>query len=237
MGYASGTIVRVVDLLLAADDLRVRSEREHVNGAACVVVEFVANQGAFTVWLDTNLGFQLRRAIIARGPTDTLGDELVWERLGDRNASMTETYEWDGFQSIRGVYMPTVYTCRIVIRRGHKPPIRREEHGSRTLSENWEQASYDLWSTGDIPAGTRGSVWASADGSPEPIEYVWQDDALHRLVDADREKDIAALAANIQPRNEPRVFWRIAAYATVCALALAILVIIHQRAKRRQPLH
>lgn len=103
-------------IMLEADHLVLRQKMEEVNGHLCFVVESRGKLGHCTVWIDPEAGYNLRKAIIHRGPSDS-SDKLPSDVIFIPTKSFDFVAQNIEVKNIDGVWFPvagTVEKCLVL---------------------------------------------------------------------------------------------------------------------------
>jgi len=75
-GYITGDSYKFLwEVLKGEKDLRLRDEIEEIDGHKTYVLEAKTNHGHYTLWIDPNCGFNLRRCIVHRKDNDLIDGE------------------------------------------------------------------------------------------------------------------------------------------------------------------
>ena len=151
-GYTMVPGDRLIDLIAKANNLRVRPNRERVDGAECIVVEFANDTGSYVVWLDPLADWQPRRAEVQRRSTDRVGNQLLYLQMNDRYAERSERYDWSDFDTSTGVARPTRFVGQATDRLRSRPGQTRSLSIKRTMVSP-AAMPFDVWSTTEIPEG------------------------------------------------------------------------------------
>ena len=74
-GVLYGDDLRVNEILQKAETLKVRSEREEINGSLCYVIDAETQHGRYAVWLDPEHGYNVARAEVTKE-----GADIAWSK-------------------------------------------------------------------------------------------------------------------------------------------------------------
>ena len=75
-GYIDGDAIKPLwEVLEGESDLRLRDEMEVIDGHKTYVLESKTNHGHYTLWIDPNSGFNLRRCIVHRSGNDIYNNQ------------------------------------------------------------------------------------------------------------------------------------------------------------------
>ena len=232
LGYEASGPNKLTNMAVEASTLEVISDGELVEGNRCVVVRFKNDEGTFTLWLDPILMWQPRRATVTRLAGDQFQGRLLWEALGDRKVRLEETYSWQDFKNVRGIPIPTrfVFVSDTII--PSKPTRHEKQTGTMTVWESDKNPSFDVWSTDDIPDGIRAYVFSTSDNQSRPLPYVWSNDALHQIINENRETNIAAAVDGLRPQDSSAAVTRVVEVAAVLGVVIGLAVLWWRRRDR-----
>jgi hypothetical protein len=89
-GFAWGDPKPMVQLLRESGKAQLRPKTEEVDGHACDVIEARTERGMYTVWLDPEAGYHVRRAVVVREPGDLWYDRKLDAKATDTTQSHSE---------------------------------------------------------------------------------------------------------------------------------------------------
>ncbi|MHC4168280.1 MAG: TlpA family protein disulfide reductase, partial [Planctomycetota bacterium] len=96
--------------MLEADHLVLRQKMEEVNGHQCYVVESRGKHGHWTVWIDPEAGYNLRKATIHVGERDSSQEKLSPDAIVIPTKSFDFVAQNIEVKSIDGVWLPVAGT-------------------------------------------------------------------------------------------------------------------------------
>jgi len=166
--------------MLESDDLVLQQKMEEVNGHPCFVVESRGKLGHYKVWIDPEAGYNLRKAIIRRGPSDSSEKEKL---PSDVIFIPTKSFDFVAqnieVKSIDGVWFPVAGTVEQCLVLGDNEASRWQSAASRgNIIWNPDFDKMGAFRM-DLPEGNRirnndvpdkQFVWY--DDKPQPLEQI-----------------------------------------------------------------
>ncbi len=232
LGYSPASTDNLMVALSSADEanVTVSEVQERVAGAQCVVVEARTEIGLVKMWLDPQLGWQPRRALLTKRATDRSGDRILWEVYRDRDVVRTETYEWHGFTPVHGVFMPTLFDVVVETRLRTQPSTVERQRAKATVKEGASEFEDRLWSVSTIPDGIPAAVFSEPGTAADAENYVWDGEPLRRMMGENRDAEMPTMMAGFieesggeEGWSEWR-WWVVGAGGMVASIAVATII-------------